>query len=219
MSKGLLKELLKGLLAISLGFAMTAQHVNADNYADKYAGNYTDKYVDNYTDKYADNYASNYIDNYAEQKKANLVELNMSKYQGKDWVLTNLAGEQVRLSKFAKQPVILVFWATWCPYCKKLLPGIERLHTKYANRGLTILAVNIKEDWQPKTYWRNHQYSFDALLGGDDVAEIYGVTGTPSVVFIEPSGKVLKVAQFSDPEHPSLEIFAQHFINDKATKN
>ena len=146
-------------------------------------------------------------------------EANTTDYQGKDWVLTNLAGEQVRLSQFTQQPVILVFWATWCPYCKKLLPGMERLHTKYGSSGLTILAVNIKEDWQPKTYWRNHQYSFDALLAGDDVAEIYGVTGTPSVVFIEPLGKVLKVAQFSDPEHPSLEVFAQHFIKDKKTIN
>ena len=141
-------------------------------------------------------------------------QVNTANYQGKDWSLMNISGQQVRLSQFVNQPVILVFWATWCPYCKQLLPGMERLHKKYADSGLIVLAVNIKEDWQPKTYWRNHQYSFDALLEGDDVAEIYGVTGTPTVVYISPAGKVLKVAQFSDPDHPSLEIFAQHFTSN-----
>jgi len=118
----------------------------------------------------------------------------------------------VTLSSFKKQPVILVFWATWCPYCKKLLPGIAKLNDKYEKKGLKIIAVNIKEDWQPELYWENHGYTFDAVLEGDDVAEIYGIMGTPGIVFIAPSGEVLKVAHFSEPDHPSLEKFAQHFL-------
>jgi len=137
----------------------------------------------------------------------------LTSYQGNDWTLTNLAGEQVQLSQFQGKPVILVFWATWCPYCKKLLPGIEALNTKYAKQGLITLGINIKEDWQPKTYWRNHEYTFDALFEGDDVAASYGILGTPGIVFIAPSGKVLKATNFSDPNHPSLEKFAQHFLN------
>jgi len=155
-------------------------------------------------------FAFNYSFAQSKPKPQKLSQQNT--YQGEDWVLKNLAGEEVRLSQFQGQPVILVFWATWCPYCKKLLPGIERLNVKYADKGLKILALNIKEDWQPKTYWRNHEYTFDALLAGDDVATSYGIFGTPGIVFIAPSGKVLKTANFSDPNHPSLEKFAQHFL-------
>ena len=134
------------------------------------------------------------------------------RYQGANWVLNNLQGEPVELSNFQGQPVILVFWATWCPYCKKLLPGVEKLHQKYANKGLKIIAVNILEDWKPKAYWRNHEYSFEAVLAGDDVAKTYGVKGTPGVVFIAPNGEVLNVDHFSDPNHPSLEKFARHYL-------
>ena len=134
-------------------------------------------------------------------------------YLGEDWTLNNLKGEKIQLSKFQGQPVILVFWATWCPYCKKLLPGMQKLHEKYADKGLKIIAVNIKEDWKPHVYWRNHEYTFDAALEGDEVAKIYGVRGTPSIVFIEPSGKVLPVKQFSDPNHPILEKFASHYLS------
>ncbi|TQV72954.1 TlpA family protein disulfide reductase [Aliikangiella marina] len=132
-------------------------------------------------------------------------------YQGQDWTLTNLAGETVTLSDNQGQPVILVFWATWCPYCKKLLPGIQTLHEKYAEKGLKVIAVNIREDWKPRVYWRNHEYTFGSVLEGDDVAKMYGVTGTPGLVFIDPNGKVMSVQSFSDPNHPLLEKFAEHY--------
>jgi len=137
----------------------------------------------------------------------------ISQYLGGDWTLTNIQGQSVTLSQYQGQPVILVFWATWCPYCKKLLPGMQKLHEKYAQQGLKIIAVNIKEDWKPEVYWRNHEYQFDAVLAGDDIADKYGIKGTPGVVFIAPSGEVLNVSHFSDPDHPSLEKFAQHFLN------
>jgi len=132
-----------------------------------------------------------------------------SSYQGKDWTLINQKEELITLSDSEGQPTLLIFWATWCPYCKKLLPGIQELHEKYESKGLKIIAVNIREDWEPKTYWRNFGYEFDTVLDGDQVATIYGVTGTPGIVFIAPSGKVLGVQSFSDPHHPLLERFAK----------
>lgn len=140
---------------------------------------------------------------------------NKQFYAGEDWQLVNLKGEAVRLSDYQGQPVLLIFWATWCPYCKKLLPGIEKLHQKYHHQGLKVIAVNIREDWKPKVYWRNHEYTFDAVLDGDKVAELYGVRGTPGIVFIAPDGKVLGVQSFSDPEHPLLEKFATTYAVKK----
>lgn len=135
-----------------------------------------------------------------------------SEYLGEDWTLNNLSGKPISLSDYQGKPTLLVFWATWCPYCKKLLPGIARLNDKYESKGLKVLAVNIKEDWKPEVYWRNHEYQFETVLEGDDVAKLYGISGTPGIVFIAPSGKVLGVKQFSDPEHPLLERFAKEGI-------
>ncbi|MDT0603203.1 TlpA disulfide reductase family protein [Thalassotalea castellviae] len=136
------------------------------------------------------------------------------RFESEDWTLMSITGKPVTLSEYQGQPVLLVFWATWCPYCKKLLPGIAKLHEKYQSQGLKVIGVNIKEDWQPAIYWRNHGYQFDTVLDGDDIANKYGIIGTPGLVFISPKGKVLNVAHFSDPSHPSLEKFAQHFLSD-----
>lgn len=148
-------------------------------------------------------------------KQAKLEQSESNKYQGQDWSLFNLNGDKVTLSAYQGKPVILVFWATWCPYCKKLLPGIESLHQKYEDLGLKVIGVNIREDWQPKTYWGNHGYTFDTVLDGDDIADIYGISGTPGIVFIDPNGRVLKATNFSDPNHPSLELFSQHYLTEK----
>jgi len=143
------------------------------------------------------------------EQDSNKIASDVNAYQGTDWSLTNQKGEQVTLSDSQGKPTLLIFWATWCPYCKKLLPGIEELHEKYESKGLKVIAVNIREDWEPKTYWKNFGYQFDTVLEGDEVAKIYGVTATPGIVFIAPSGRVLGVQSFSDPHHPLLEKFAK----------
>jgi|GEM_PF-1058368 len=155
---------------------------------------------------------------------ASFVSINIAKasqsegenYQGYDWTLMNLENQPVRLSSFEGQPVLLVFWATWCPYCKKLLPGIQKLHDKYHPKGLKIIAVNIREDWKPRVYWRNYGYTFEAVLEGDDIGEIYGISGTPGLVFIDPQGQVMSVQSFSDPEHPILEKFAAYYTAESS---
>lgn len=145
--------------------------------------------------------------------KNNLNKIKMKDNQ--DWQLVNLEGEKIRLSDYKGQPVLLIFWATWCPYCKKLLPGIQTLNDKYHSLGLKVIGVNIKEDWKPHVYWRNHEYTFDTVLEGDEIANHYGIKGTPGIVFIDPRGAVLAVKSFSDPNHPTLEAFAKKYTSDK----
>ena len=134
--------------------------------------------------------------------------ITSASYQGQDWTLKNLAGETIQLSEFEDQPVLLVYWATWCPYCKKLLPGIQRLHEKYADQGLKIIAVNIREDGDPAAYWKKHGYTFEVALEGDATRLYYGVNGTPTLVFIGLDGKVLGAGPTSDPDNPVLDRFA-----------
>ncbi len=142
-----------------------------------------------------------------------MMQYRHGEYQGRDWTLERPDGSHLTLSEYQGQPVLLVFWATWCPYCKKLLPGIERLHQKYADQGLKIIAVNILEDNDPATYMKRHDYHFDMVLEGDDIMGLYGVTGTPSLIFINARGKILGRSTTYNPEDPILEAFARSELN------
>ncbi|MEE9256573.1 MAG: TlpA disulfide reductase family protein, partial [bacterium] len=61
----------------------------------------------------------------------------------KDFSYPNLAGKNRRLSEFRGKVVLLTFFATWCPLCNVEMPKLVRIHEKYKNRGLTVVAVSI----------------------------------------------------------------------------
>lgn len=102
-----------------------------------------------------------------------------------DWSLVSAHGERVRLKdEVQQQPVILLFWATWCPYCKALMPHLQSMHFEYGNK-IKILAINFKEDGDPVEFIRNAGYDFIVLPNGDAVAAAYGVYGTPGVIIVD----------------------------------
>ncbi len=103
-----------------------------------------------------------------------------------DWTLTSAEHETVRLSEeVRRQPVVLFFWATWCPYCKALMPHLQSLRLEHGDE-IKILAINFRDaDGDPVAYIRNAGYDFVVLPDGDAVAEAYRVYGTPGVIIVD----------------------------------
>ena len=62
-----------------------------------------------------------------------------------DWHLTNVDGKPVKLSDFKGKVVILNFWATWCPPCRKEIPTFISLQKQYGDKGLVIVGISLDE--------------------------------------------------------------------------
>jgi cytochrome c biogenesis protein CcmG/thiol:disulfide interchange protein DsbE len=124
-----------------------------------------------------------------------------------DWTLKYADGESVSLSDFRGKPVLLHFWATWCPYCKRLQPGLNQLYTKYHDQGLEIIGISYREEdgAMPQAVLDERGIVFPTAVNGEDVAASYGVKGTPTNVFIDRQGNITKVIADSDPENPEFE--------------
>ena len=103
-----------------------------------------------------------------------------------DWTLQSVGGETITLSEVvAKQPVIVVFWATWCPYCKALMPHVQSIRLEYGDK-VEVLAVHFRDDnGDPVAFMENAAYDFTVLPDGDDVAELNGIWGTPGVLIVD----------------------------------
>lgn len=102
-----------------------------------------------------------------------------------DWVLESIDGESVRLSEeVQKQPVVLFFWATWCPYCKALMPHLQSMRLEYGEE-IRILAIHFRDDKDPVAYIQGTGYDFTVLPNGDEVAKLYEVWGTPGIVVVD----------------------------------
>ncbi len=93
----------------------------------------------------------------------------------------------------AGQVSVVVFWATWCPYCAKLMPHIEEVYKQFKDRDVKFYAIDIFEDGKvdPVTYFDNKGYTYTILLLGDLVAEDYGAKGTPSLFVVDKNKKVI----------------------------
>lgn len=116
--------------------------------------------------------------------------------QAPDFSLPSLDQTQgtVSLADYSKEgPVLLVFWATWCPTCREEIPHLNRLHEKNKNGSLKILSVNVEEKaGHVRQFIVNHPVQYPVLLDLEgEVAERYGLTGLPAVLVLAKDRKIV----------------------------
>ena len=82
-----------------------------------------------------------------------------------DFELVDLEGNKHRLSDYRGEGVFLNFWGTWCGPCKKEMPYMENQHNAFEEKGVNILAVNIKEsDLKVKTFRDQYGLTFPIAI-------------------------------------------------------
>ncbi len=117
-----------------------------------------------------------------------------------DFTLTGLDGQEVSLSGFRGQPVLLNFWATWCGPCSMEMPFLQDVYEKWTGKGLVLLAVNIQENpTKVKGFIEGAGYTFPVLLAaGNEVPLAYNIRGIPATFFIDADGVIrdIKVGAF-----------------------
>ena len=101
-----------------------------------------------------------------------------------DFTLRDLKGNQVSLSGFRGQPVVLNFWATWCS------PYLEALYTKYKDQGLVVIGMNTETDYMKVKRFAEPRISYTVLLDGSTQAQGYDISGIPCTYYIDRKGIV-----------------------------
>jgi len=106
-----------------------------------------------------------------------------------------LDGRPANLSQFiGKTPVLMEFWATWCPNCRELEPHLKAVHAKYANQ-VKFVGVSVSVNQSPdrvKAYVAKHEIPGDQLFDKSGAATgAYDVPATSYVVVLDKSGTVV----------------------------
>lgn len=109
-----------------------------------------------------------------------------------NFTLSNLAGEAVALASFTQEkPVLLVFWATWCPACVEEVPILNEWTEAFP--GLQIVGVNVQEPRERvQAFAEKHGVRYPILLDEEaKVAHQYGLIGIPAAILIAKGGSVI----------------------------
>ncbi|MFD2208925.1 TlpA family protein disulfide reductase [Virgibacillus halophilus] len=116
--------------------------------------------------------------------------------KAKDFEVQSLDGKTLRLSDLRGKKVMLNFWATWCPPCKKEMPEIEKFNQKHQD-DIEIVAVNIQESGDKvKKFIDQHHYHFPIYLDQNgQVSNEYSIYAIPTTYFIGSDGT------FQQPRH------------------
>lgn len=110
------------------------------------------------------------------------------------WELTAVDGRTVRSADFAGQVVILDFWATWCPPCRKAVPDLIQLQKEYGPRGLTVIGVSLDQEGVEvvREFMNEFQINYPVVMGDESVTAAFGgIRGIPTVFVIDRQGQIV----------------------------
>jgi thiol-disulfide isomerase/thioredoxin len=104
-----------------------------------------------------------------------------------------LDGRTLASADLRGRVVVVEFWASWCPFCKKQNPLLQELYAAHAKRGLQVLTFSIDKDpAKARAYVAEHGYTFPAAMGDAAVARQFEPRrGLPELYVVDGDGRIV----------------------------
>jgi thiol-disulfide isomerase/thioredoxin len=127
-----------------------------------------------------------------------------------DFTLSDLEGKSWSLRELRGKVVLVNFWATWCPPCRKEMPDLDALYQKFKNQEFVILAIDDEEVGKIKPYLAEHPVSYPILLDpGRKANQSFRVEGIPKSFVYDREGKLVAQSIDMRTQKQFLEMLAQ----------
>ncbi|MBU0682006.1 MAG: TlpA family protein disulfide reductase [Proteobacteria bacterium] len=101
----------------------------------------------------------------------------------------------VRSDDFNGKVVLVNFWATWCPPCRREIPSLVRLQEENSDKGFTVIGISMDKSASDKVsqFVEKMGVNYPMALGSNEVARSFGALGTiPSTFLVDASGMIVK---------------------------
>ena len=127
--------------------------------------------------------------------------------QESGFTLTALDGKTYDLDALRGKVVLINFWATWCPPCRREMPDMEKLYRRFSSKGLVVLAVSDEKRETVEDFLKKQDYTFPVLLDPDrKVNSAFGIEGIPNSFLFDREGKLVGQSIDMRTERQFLEM-------------
>lgn len=120
-----------------------------------------------------------------------------------DFSLPTPDGKTIKLSSYKGKVVIIDFWATWCPPCRKGIPDLINLKKKYGSKGLEIIGVSVDRETKPDVipFMKEKGINYPVVYADNNIIMNYGgIRAIPTSFVIDKQGKVVASYEGLIPE-------------------
>jgi thiol-disulfide isomerase/thioredoxin len=109
--------------------------------------------------------------------------------------ITLMDGRTLPKGYFDGKPVVVEYWASWCPFCARQNPYLQKLSARARGTGLEVLTISIdKHGSDARTYLDKHHYTFQAALDTPELREVFGKRRViPQIFVVKADGRVAEV--------------------------
>jgi peroxiredoxin len=136
----------------------------------------------------------------ADDRKREHPEFTLKDPSGKTWIFSELRGKVVLVN----------FWATWCPPCRKEMPDLETLYQRFRTKGFVVLGISDEEAAKVDPFIRERKVSFPVLLDpGRKVNEMFAVEGIPKSFVYDREGKLVSQSIDMRTQKQFLEMLSK----------
>ena len=138
------------------------------------------------------------------------LDANDRQRQQTDFTLSDLSGRQWSLKTLRGKVVLINFWATWCPPCRKEMPDLQALYERFRPKGLVILAISDEEIATVQPFIRERKYTYPVLVDpGRKVHRLFVVEGIPMSFVFNREGRLVAEAMDRRTETQFLAMLRQ----------
>jgi thiol-disulfide isomerase/thioredoxin len=103
-----------------------------------------------------------------------------------EFTALQLSGSMFQSAEYSEKPILVVFWASWCPPCKSEMVELEKIYQRYKGSGLEIVAISLDKDRQTAVEFMKElpPVSFPVAMSNDRHNEIFGPLLWPPRMFL-----------------------------------